>query len=161
MTADLHVEVHGGDIVITLPGSIYAVTYHKPANSAKRVGAEARADDFDALLLPGGVMNPDTLRIIPAAIAFVKAFVDAGKPAASICHGPWTLIESGAARGRHMTSWPSLRTDLGNAGAQWVDQEVVVDKNVVTSRKPDDIPAFNREMINLFAQARGRTSHAI
>ena len=121
---------------------------------------EARADDFDALLLPGGVMNPDTLRIIPAAIAFVKAFVDAGKPVASICHGPWTLIESGAARGRRMTSWPSLSTDLGNAGAQWVDQDVVVDKNVVTSRKPDDIPAFNREMINLFAQARGRPSHA-
>jgi protease I len=121
---------------------------------------EARADDFDALLLPGGVMNPDTLRIIPAAVAFVKAFVDAGKPVASICHGPWTLIEAGAARGRRMTSWPSLRTDLGNAGAQWVDQEVVVEKNIVTSRKPDDIPAFNREMINLFAQARGRPSHA-
>jgi deglycase len=121
---------------------------------------EARADDFDALLLPGGVMNPDTLRIIPAAVAFVKAFVDAGKPVASICHGPWTLIEAGAARGRRMTSWPSLRTDLGNAGAQWVDQEVLVEKNIVTSRKPDDIPAFNREMINLFAQARGRPSHA-
>jgi protease I len=121
---------------------------------------EARADDFDALLLPGGVMNPDTLRIIPAAVAFVKAFVDAGKPVASICHGPWTLMEAGAARGRRMTSWPSLKTDLDNAGAQWVDQEVVVDKNIVTSRKPDDIPAFNREMINLFAQARGRPSHA-
>lgn len=121
---------------------------------------EARADDFDALLLPGGVINPDTLRIIPAAVAFVKAFVDASKPVASICHGPGTLIESGAATGRRMTSWPSLRTDLGNAGGQWVDQEVVVDKNVVTSRKPEDIPAFNREMINLFAQARGRPPHA-
>jgi protease I len=120
----------------------------------------ARADDFSALLLPGGVINPDTLRIIPAAVAFVKAFVDAGKPIASICHGPWTLIEAGAVRGRRMTSWPSLRTDLTNAGAQWVDLEVVVDKRVVTSRKPDDIPAFNREMIKLFAGAGGRAARA-
>jgi protease I len=110
--------------------------------------------------LPGGVINPDTLRIIPAAIAFITSFVAAGKPIASICHGPWTLIEAGAARGRRMTSWPSLRTDLSNAGANWIDKEVVVDNKVVTSRKPDDIPAFNREMIALFSEARDRSSRA-
>jgi protease I len=115
--------------------------------------SEAKAEDFDALLLPGGVMNPDSLRMNPAAVAFVKAFFDAGKPVAAICHGPWTVIEAGAARGRLIASWPSLKTDLANAGAQWLDQEVVVDKNLVTSRKPDDIPAFNREMIRLFAAA--------
>jgi protease I len=112
---------------------------------------DAKADDFDALLLPGGVHNPDALRIIPEAVAFVKAFFDAGKPVAAICHGPWTVLEAGAARGKRMTSWPSLKTDLKNAGADWVDEEVVVDGNLVTSRKPDDIPAFNREAIKLFA----------
>src|ERR1700757_1354015 len=116
----------------------------------------ARPDNFDALLLPGGVINPDKLRIQPKAVAFAKAFFDAGKPVAAICHGPWTVIETGAARGRRMTSWPSLKTDLKNAGADWVDQEAVVDKGLVTSRKPDDIPAFNRETIKLFSGARGR-----
>ncbi|SFB63691.1 protease I [Rhizobium sp. NFR07] len=114
----------------------------------------ARPEAFDALLLPGGVINPDNLRTLPEAVAFVRAFFDAGKPVASICHGPWTIIEAGAARGRRLTSWPSLRTDLRNAGAEWVDQEVVVDQGLVTSRKPDDIPAFNREVINLFASTR-------
>jgi protease I len=113
---------------------------------------DARADDFDALLLPGGVLNPDSLRIIPEAVAFVRAFFDAGKPVAAICHGPWTVLEAGGARGRRITSWPSLKTDLRNAGAEWVDEEVVVDGNLVTSRKPDDIPAFNREMMALFAR---------
>jgi len=112
---------------------------------------QAAPQDFDALLLPGGVINPDTLRINPRAVAFVNAFFEAGKPVASICHGPWTIVEAGQARGHRMTSWPSLRTDLTNAGAQWVDQEVVVDGNLVTSRKPDDIPAFNREMLAMFA----------
>jgi protease I len=115
---------------------------------------EARAEDFDALLLPGGVMNPDKLRMNPDAVAFVKAFFDAGKPVAAICHGPWTVLESGNARGRRMTSWPSLQTDLRNAGADWADEEVIVDGNLVTSRKPDDIPAFNREMLALFEGAR-------
>jgi protease I len=110
--------------------------------------------DFDALLLPGGVINPDKLRIEPKAVAFAKAFFDAGKPVAAICHGPWTVIEAGAARGRKIASWPSLRTDLRNAGAEWVDQEVVTDGNLVSSRKPDDIPAFNRGMIALFSDAR-------
>ena len=113
---------------------------------------DADVDDFDAMLLPGGVINPDTLRMIPDAVDFVRAFFDAGKPVASICHGPWTIIEAGAARGRRMASWPSLKTDVRNAGAEWVDEQVVVDGNLVTSRKPDDIPAFNREMIGLFAR---------
>jgi protease I len=113
----------------------------------------AQPQDFDALLLPGGVMNPDTLRMQPAAVEFVKAFFDGDKPVAVICHGPWTVIEAGAARGRRIASWPSLKTDLRNAGAEWVDQEVVVDRNLVSSRKPDDIPAFNRETIRLFSQA--------
>lgn len=120
---------------------------------------QAKPGDFDALLLPGGVINPDSLRIEPSAVAFVKAFFDTGKPVASICHGPWTVIEAGAARGRRMTSWPSLKTDLENAGADWVDQQAVVDKGLVTSRNPDDIPAFNRETIKLFSGA-GRRDHA-
>ncbi len=117
---------------------------------------QAKPEDFDALLLPGGVMNPDSLRMAPKAVAFAKAFFDAGKPVASICHGPWTILEAGAARGRQMTSWPSLKTDLTNAGANWVDKEVVVGKGLVTSRNPDDLPAFNREMITLFKGARAR-----
>ncbi len=122
----------------------------------------AKPDDFDALLLPGGVMNPDRLRMNPKAVTFVKAFFDAGKPVAAICHGPWTIIEAGAAKGRRIASWPSIKTDLRNAGAEWVDKEVVVDGNLVSSRKPDDIPAFNRAMIELFGQApaeKGRSEH--
>jgi protease I len=113
---------------------------------------EANPDEYDGLLLPGGVANPDKLRANPDAVKFVKSFVDAGKPIAAICHGPWTLIEAGAAKGRTMTSWPSLKTDLRNAGANWVDREVVVDRGLVTSRKPDDIPAFNRKMIEEFGE---------
>jgi protease I len=120
---------------------------------------QARPDDFDALLLPGGVLNPDKLRMQPKAVAFVKSFFDAGKPVAAICHGPWTIIETGAARGRRMTSWPSVKTDLRNAGAEWVDQEAVVDDNLVTSRKPDDIPAFNRAMIELFGRVPAGAGH--
>ena len=111
---------------------------------------------FDALLLPGGVMNPDHLRINPKAVAFVKSFVDAGKPIAAICHGPWTLIEADGVRGRKITSWPSLKSDLKNAGADWVDEEVAVDRNLVSSRKPNDIPAFNREALKLFGEKRSR-----
>lgn len=114
----------------------------------------ARPEEFDALLLPGGVMNPDRLRMNPGAVAFAKSFFDAGKPVASICHGPWTVIEAGAARGRRMTSWPSLKTDIRNAGGDWTDEEVVIDGNLVTSRKPDDLPAFNREMTALFGRSR-------
>jgi len=114
----------------------------------------AKPDEFDALLLPGGVMNPDKLRMEPKAVAFVKAFFEAGKPVAAICHGPWTIIEAGQARGRRIASWPSLKTDLRNAGAEWIDEPVVTDGNLVTSRKPDDIPQFNRAMIELFARGR-------
>jgi protease I len=106
---------------------------------------------FDALLLPGGVMNPDSLRLDPNAVRFTRHFYDAGKPIASICHGPWMLVKADIARGHTLTSWPSLKTDIKNAGGNWVDKEVISDNGVVTSRKPDDIPAFNREMISLFA----------
>jgi protease I len=110
--------------------------------------------DYDALVLPGGVMNPDVLRTNPAAVAFVRSFFEAGKPVAAICHGPWTVIEAGAAQGQRMTSWPSLKTDITNAGGEWVDEEVVVDRNLITSRKPDDLPAFNRATIEIFARHR-------
>jgi protease I len=131
----------------------------KSKDWGEEVGVDATLEDadpkdYDALVLPGGVMNPDHLRMDPQAVAFVKAFFDADKPVAAICHGPWTLVEAGAARGHRMTSWPSLQTDLRNAGANWVDEEVVVDGNLVTSRKPDDLPAFNREIIELFSRAR-------
>lgn len=115
--------------------------------------AEAYEHDFDALLLPGGVQNPDRLRLNDQAIAFVRSFVEAGKPIAAICHGPWTLINADGVRGKRMTSWPSLEVDLCNAGARWEDSVVVVDGNLVTSRKPDDIPTFNDAMIDLFARA--------
>jgi protease I len=114
----------------------------------------ANADEYDALLLPGGVANPDKLRINPKAVQFVKAFVDSGRPIAAICHAPWTLIEAGGAKGRKLTSAPSLKNDLKHAGAIWVDQDVVVDNGLVTSRKPDDIPAFNKKMIEEFAEGR-------
>ena len=112
----------------------------------------ARADQFDALLLPGGVINPDQLRQNERAVQFVRGFFDAGKPVSAICHGPWMLVEADVVRGRTITSWPSLRTDIRNAGAEWVDREVVTDKGLVTSRKPDDIPAFSRKMIEEFAE---------
>ena len=118
----------------------------------------ADASEYDALLLPGGVANPDQLRTLPKAVQFVRAFFETGKPVAAICHGPWTLIDAGVVRGRTLTSWPSLKTDLVNAGAVWVDQEVCVDHGLVSSRKPTDIPAFNQKMIEEFAgggQARG------
>ena len=120
---------------------------------------QARPDDFDALLLPGGVMNPDKLRMNPRAVAFVKAFFDDHKPVAVICHGPWTIIEAGVASGRRIASWPSLRTDLRNAGATWMDEAAVTDGNLVSSRRPDDIPAFNAAMVEQFSHA-GAAAHA-
>ncbi len=108
---------------------------------------EAKAADYDALVLPGGQMNPDVLRIDEHVVAFTKAIMQAGKVVAAICHGPWTLIETGLLKGKRVTSWPSLRTDLTNAGAQWSDEEVVVDKGLITSRKPADIPAFNAKIV--------------
>jgi deglycase len=118
--------------------------------------ASVSADQFDALVLPGGVANPDTLRTNPKAVAFVRHFVEAGKPIAAICHGPWTLIEADGVRGHRMTSWPSLRTDLKNAGANWEDSSVVVDGTLVTSRKPDDLPDFCREIIKLFGATQAQ-----
>ncbi len=115
---------------------------------------EAQPEEYDGLLLPGGVENPDTLRMNEAAVRFVKAFFEAHKPVAAICHGPWTLVEADVVRGRRVTSYQSIKTDLRNAGAEWVDQEVVVDNGLVTSRKPDDIPAFNAKMIEEFAEGK-------
>lgn len=115
---------------------------------------EASVDQFDGLVLPGGVINPDQLRIHDGAIQFIRDFAQAGKPIAAICHGPWTLIEAGIVHGKKMTSWPSLKTDLINAGAEWVDQEVVTDHGLVTSRKPNDLPAFCRKMIEEFQEGQ-------
>jgi len=115
---------------------------------------------YDALLLPGGVMNPDQLRMVPEAVNFVKHFIDSRKPVAAICHGPWMLVEAGAVRGRTVTSWPSLKTDIRNAGGTWEDKEVIVSNGVVTSRKPDDIPAFNREMIELFSKGAAESGQS-
>jgi protease I len=115
---------------------------------------------YDALLLPGGVMNPDQLRMNPAAVRFVKHFFEHAKPVAAICHGPWMLVEAGAVQGRTVTSWPSLKTDVRNAGGTWVDEEVVLSNGVVTSRKPEDIPAFNRQMIDLFSKGAGMSGRS-
>jgi protease I len=115
---------------------------------------EAHAEEYTALVLPGGVANPDALRTNQRAVAFVKHFFEAGKPVAAICHGPWTLVEADVVRGRTVTSWPSLKTDLKNAGAKWVDREVVVDHGLVTSRRPDDLPAFCKKMIEEFREGR-------
>lgn len=108
---------------------------------------EANAEDFDALLLPGGLMNPDRLRMDEKAVAFTREFAESGKPIGAICHGPWTLIEAGAVEGRKMTSWPAIKSDLENAGAEWVDAEVICDQGLVTSRKPEDVPAFSKKLI--------------
>jgi len=121
----------------------------------------ARSDDYDALMLPGGVRNPDQLRTITRAIEFIDGFFATGKPVAAICHAPWTLIDAGVVKGKTITSWPSLKTDLMNAGANWVDRQVVAEKGLVTSRKPDDIPAFNQRMIEEFAEGRHRRKRAV
>ena len=122
--------------------------------------SEAKANQLDALLLPGGVINPDKLRMEPEAVEFVKSFFTAGKPVAAICHGPSTIIEGGAANDRKIAAWPSLKTDLKNAGAEWIDKGVVVDCKLVSARKPDDIPAFNRAMIEVFGKAETKSQRA-
>jgi protease I len=143
------------DVVSLKPGSIQGFNHDKPGPQIKvdKTMDQVKAADYDNLVLPGGVANPDTLRTKPEAVNFVKDFFDAGKSVASICHGPWTLIEAGVVEGRTLTSWPSLKTDIQNAGGRWVDQEVVVDKGLITSRNPNDIPAFNKTIIEEFAHA--------
>jgi protease I len=121
---------------------------------------KANANDYDALLLPGGVMNPDKLRTSKQAVQFARNFFDQGKPVAAICHGPWLLVEANVVNGRKVTSYPSIQTDLKNAGANWVDQEVVVDHGLVTSRKPDDLPAFNRKLVEEIAEGQHQRQHA-
>lgn len=141
-------------VVVSLePGSIQAM--QQDVNPAETIEVDQTVSDaspeaFDALVLPGGTTNPDKLRLDADAVAFARHFAQAGKPIAAICHGPWTLIEAQAVRGRTLTSWPSLQTDLRNAGATWTDEEVVVDGNLVTSRKPDDLPAFCKAMLTAF-----------
>jgi protease I len=153
------VEAGGGTPVLVAPeaGEAQAFNHLDKADtfSVDITAQDARPDDFDALVLPGGVANPDQLRTKPAAVSFVRAFAERGKPIAVICHGPWTLIEADVVRERTLTSWPSVGTDLRNAGAYWVDQEVVVDENgpgpIVSSRKPDDLPAFCEQMVRVFS----------
>jgi protease I len=136
-------------VLITPKGAAVKGMKHKDPGDTFKADmslSDAKAEDFDALVLPGGVANPDALRILPEVQTFVGAFGRAKKPIAAICHGPWSLIDAGLVRGKRLTSWPSLKSDLTNAGASWVDEEVVVDGALITSRKPDDIPAFNRAL---------------
>ena len=144
------------EIVSIHDGEIQGFDHFDPANTVTvdRTVEEASPEDYDALLVPGGVGNPDQLRGDENAVSFVRAFHQAGKPMAVICHGPWVLVEAGVVRGRKLTSWPTLQTDIRNAGGEWVDEEVVVDDGIVTSRKPDDIPAFNTKMIEEFCEGR-------
>jgi protease I len=144
------------EIVSIHEGEILGFDHFDPAGTLKvdRTVEEVSPGDYDALLIPGGVGNPDQLRGDESAVEFVREFHEAGKPMAVICHGPWMLVESDVVRGKKVTSWPTLATDIRNAGGRWVDEEVVVDGNVVTSRKPDDIPAFTREMLRVFSGER-------
>jgi protease I len=150
------------EVIAPKPGRIQGMEHDEKGRTVAvdRTLDEARPEDYQALVLPGGVANPDKLRIQPAAVAFVRHFVESGKPIAAICHGPWTLIEAGGVDGRTMTSWPSLHSDLANAGAHWVDREVVVDRGLVTSRRPDDLPAFCARMIEAFAEGRHQPARA-
>jgi protease I len=144
------------ELVSIRPGSIQAFNHldHGGQYPVDVTTKEADAGAYDALVLPGGVANPDFLRTDPDAVRFVKSFFAAGKPVGVICHGPWTLVEADVVRGRTITSWPSLRTDLTNAGANWVDQQVVTDKGLVSSRKPDDLPAFCDKIVEEFAEGK-------
>ena len=150
-------EAGGQPELISLEeGEIQAFDHYDKADSfpVDKTVEEARADDYDALVIPGGVGNPDTMRMDENAVEFTRQFFEQGKPVGVICHGPWMLVEAGVVRGRKVTSWPSLRTDIQNAGGNWVDQEVVVDEGLVTSRKPDDLPAFNEKIVEEFCEGR-------
>jgi protease I len=154
------------ELVSVHKGAIQAVRHMDKGDTFEvdRLVGEADPSDYDGLVLPGGVANPDTLRANRSAVAFVREFFEQSKPVAAICHGPWTLVEADVLRGRTVTSWPSLKTDIRNAGGQWVDEEVHVDQGLVTSRKPDDLPAFCEKMIEEFAEGphngRGKASEA-
>lgn len=149
------------ELVSTQSGSIQAFNHLDRADTfpVDTVASDARVEDYDGLVLPGGVANPDLLRMNSDAVRFVGGFFATGRPVAVICHGPWTLIEADVVRGRRITSFPSLQTDLRNAGADWVDEEVVTDRGLISSRKPDDLPAFCRTLVEEFAAA-GRTASA-
>ena len=155
------VEEAGGkpELVSISDGEVQAFNHLDKADTFKvdYVVADVDADDYDALVLPGGVANPDALRTDGDAVSFIHDFFLRGKPVAAICHAPWTLVEAGVLAGRRLTSWPSLQTDIRNAGGEWVDEEVVVDQNLITSRNPDDLPAFCETLVAEFAQARPRT----
>ena len=142
------------ELISIRPGTIRSFDHFDPSKelAVDRTVEEVDASEYDALLVPGGVGNPDQLRGDENAVAFVRAFFEQGKPAAVICHGPWVLVEAGVVPGRRLTSWPSLQTDIRNAGGEWVDEQVVVDQGLVTSRKPDDIPAFVEKMIEEFRE---------
>jgi protease I len=144
------------ELISLKDGEIQGFNHYDKADKFKvdRTVEEANASDYDALVLPGGVGNPDTLRQDENAVSFVRDFFEQGKPVGAICHAPWTLVEAGVVRGRTLTSFPSIQTDVRNAGGNWVDQEVVVDSGLVTSRKPDDLPAFNKKLIEEFAEGR-------
>jgi protease I len=144
------------ELVSLEDGEIQGFDHYDKAGTFKvdRTIEGADAGDYDALVLPGGVGNPDTLRTNEQAVAFVRDFVEAGKPVGAICHGPWTLVEADVVKGRTLTSWPSLKTDIANAGGNWVDEDVHVDQGLVTSRKPDDLAAFNAKLIEEFAEGR-------
>ena len=152
------VEGAGAETELLAPeaGEVQAFNHLDKAESyaVDKVVGDASADDYDGLVLPGGVANPDNLRTHPEAVSFVRDFFAAGKPVGVICHGPWTLVEADVVRGRKLTSWPSLQTDLRNAGAEWVDEEVVVDQGLVTSRKPDDLEAFNAKIVEEFEEGK-------
>jgi protease I len=144
------------ELVSLEDGEIQGFNHYDKADTFKvdRTVEEASADDYDALVIPGGVGNPDTMRLDENAVEFTRQFFEQGKPVGVICHGPWMLVEAGVLRDRTVTSWPSLRTDIRNAGGNWVDQEVVVEDGLVTSRKPDDLPAFNAKIVEEFAEGR-------
>jgi protease I len=152
------VEQAGGqpELISLKEGTVQAFNHLDKGDTfdVDRTVGEADASDYDGLVLPGGVANPDFLRMDERAVAFTRAFFEQGKPVGAICHAPWTLVEADVVRGRTLASWPSLKTDIRNAGGTWVDQEVVVDEGLVTSRKPDDLPAFNEKIVEEFAEGR-------
>ncbi|MDQ0367348.1 type 1 glutamine amidotransferase domain-containing protein [Catenuloplanes indicus] len=150
------------ELVSIKSGEIQAMEHMDKSKTypVDKVVGDASEQEYDALVLPGGVANPDFLRADPDAVRFVRSFFDAHKPVAAICHGPWTLVEAGVVDGRTLTSWPSLRTDLANAGATWVDEEVYVDNGLVTSRNPDDLPAFCEKMVETIAEGPHVRQHA-